>query len=139
MNKISNEIAYSIVFNRGWRLPPDREYEDDRMKALAIRQNQLRKELDEVYKEISKLHPEKFRLFIDTDYDYKVTIYGTEIYSEDYVDFSSLKVLEYEIKNCVIEPDDGFMRDILNQALESIKNGEDFSFSGNQTVELTKV
>lgn len=139
MNKISNEIAYSMVFNRGWILPPDREYEDDRMKALAIRQNQLRKELDEVYKEISKLHPEKFRLFIDTDYDYKVTIYGTEIYSEDYVDFSSLKVLEYEIKNCVIEPDDGFMRDILNQALESIKNGEDFSFSGNQTVELTSV
>lgn len=138
MNKISNEIAYGIVFNQGWRLPPDREYEDDRMKELAIRLDKLNSELDEVYKEISKLHTAKFRLLIDTDNDYKITIHGTEIYSRDYISFSSLWALEHEIKHCVIEPDDAFMRDLLNQALESIKKGEDFSFSGNQVVELEK-
>jgi len=139
MNKISNEIAYGIVFNQGWRLPPDREYEDERMKQLAIKLDQLNKELDEVYKEISKLHSDKFRLFIDTDNDYEIIIHGVDIYSEEYVGFSSMWALEHEIKRCVIDPDDGFMRGLLNQALESIKNGEDFSFSGNQTVELTRV
>jgi hypothetical protein len=138
MNKISNEIAYSIVFNNGWTLPEGKEYEDERMKKLAIRQNYLKRELQKVYKKIAKLHPGKFKLFIDTDDDYEITIYGKEIYSKDYVTFLSLETLEHEIKNCVIEPDDGFLREILNQALEKIKSGEDFSFNGNQTIELER-
>lgn len=138
MNKISNEIAYSIVFNNGWTLPPNREYEDDRMKELAIKQNELQNELGKVYGEIAKLHPAKFKLFIDTDEDYEITIYGKEIYSRDYVTFLSLETLEHEIKNCVIEPDDGFIRMLLNQALEKIKSGEDFSFNGNQEIILER-
>jgi hypothetical protein len=139
MNKISNEMAYNLIFNRGLLPPGDREYEDDRMKQAVTELNEIREVERKVCKIISSLYPIKYKLFLYTDDDYCIDIKDKRITDEGCVYFTSIDDIENSIKDAKITPDDGFMRDILNQALESIKNGEDFSFSGNQTVELTRV
>jgi hypothetical protein len=139
MNKISNAIVYSIIFNRGLLPSVDREYEDERMKQAVIELNELRKKEAEIYKTISSLFPFEYELYIYTDDDYVVDIKDSSISSSGRVYFHSIEELDNCVKEARITPDDDFLRVILVQAVETIKQGEDFSFNGNQIVELYKV
>lgn len=139
MNKISNETAYNLIFNRGLLPPGDREYEDDRMKQAVTELNEIREAERKVCKIIASLYPVKYKLFLYTDDDYCIDIKDKCITDEGYVYFTSIDDIENSIKDAKITPDYDFIRNILNQALKSIKSDKDFYFSGNQTVELTKV
>lgn len=57
-DKISNKEAASIVLYSGLILDPDREYEDQRMKVLAIRHHNARMQLHQIRKEIKELGDE---------------------------------------------------------------------------------
>lgn len=54
-DKISNEEAYSIVFLSGLILNPEKEYEDPKMRMLAIRHRNARMALHQIRKEIKEL------------------------------------------------------------------------------------
>ena len=141
MTKISNETVYNIIFNRG--LVPskvkDENYEDKRM-ADAVRQLiEIRKKETEIFSLIKSLYNLKYKLFIYTDDDYIIRIKDKLITYSDYVCFTSLEDVEKFISECIITPDDGFLRDLLNKSIESIKNGEDYYFDGNQIIELLHV
>jgi len=139
MNKISNATVYSLIFNRGLLPSVDREYEDERMKQAVIELTELRKKEKEICKTIATLFPFKYELYIYTDDDYVVDIKDSSISSSGCVYFHSIEELENCVKEARITPDDDFLRVILIQAVETIKQDEEFSFQGNQTVELSKV
>jgi hypothetical protein len=139
MNKISNEMAYNLIFNRGLLPPINKEYEDERMKQAVIELNELREKESIIHKTIASLYPAKYELYIDTDNDYTVSIKDQCIYDSGHVYFNSIENLENCINEVRIAPDDGHIRLILNRALTSIKSGQDFSFGGNQTIELSKI
>jgi hypothetical protein len=139
MNKISNEMAYNLIFNRGLLPPLHKEYEDERMKQAVIELNELREKESAIYKTIASLYPAKYELYIYTDNDYRVSIKDQCIYDSGHVYFNSIENLENCINEARIAPDDGYIRLILNRALTSIKSGQDFSFGGNQTIELSKL
>lgn len=56
MKKISKETAFSIRFDRRLRLPvEDREYEDEEIKQIAIRQKELMDEHEKLDKQLWKI------------------------------------------------------------------------------------
>lgn len=141
MTKISNKTVYDIIFNRGL-IPSkvnDENYEDKRM-AYAVRQLiEIRNSEVKILSLIKSLSNIKYKLFIYTDDDYTVEIKDKIIDYSDYVCFTSLEDVEKSISECIITPDDGFLRDLLNESIKSIKDGKNYYFDGNQTIELFEV
>ena len=48
MKPISTDLAYRLRYERGLYLQEDREYENERIKEIAIKQNKLIKEFNEL-------------------------------------------------------------------------------------------
>ena len=140
MDKISNELAFRIIFNSGLLPNINKEYEDKRMQQAVLELHEVRDKEREIYKRIAALYPIKYKLLIDTDDDYTVNIKDKSISSRGYISFSSLEDLEECVNEVRITPDDGFIREQLEEALSCIKKDcGDYYFSGNQTIELIKV
>ena len=56
---ITNEIAWNLRCERGLLLPPDRDYENPRVKEIAKRQKELMDEMDALDNELFSLILEK--------------------------------------------------------------------------------
>ena len=53
---ITNELAYRLRFTRGLQLPIDVNYENDRLREIAIEQSDLFERLDKLDNEILMIY-----------------------------------------------------------------------------------
>lgn len=137
----TNKDVLWCVLN-GQRLTSDRIYEDKEVADLVRRKESLEYEATYIQKKILDIVgyvKPMYRLEIDTDCDFFVTINDKKISDSGEFYFKDFDELNLAIHECVVEPD-LFLKDVLNDAVTAMASGEKyFCFDGNQKVELWKL